>query len=248
MLAPARRDPTEFTASAPIWRAAETAKKTLKAEWMTLADFRALRANLGGGAYHEQVSAGQPAAWLRHRVARNAIDRATGTVLQPGGLYFVDEYWPGTSPGNEAGRRWDIYVSTDLSSDKIEKLFSVTGEMGFGRDAGLGRGRFIAQVENAPTDLFAFAGNRMVSLSHGSLSPNMYAPRYRLHTHYGKLGPMYASSEPPFKHPLVLLRPGATFEAGGEGPFGALLTGVHPERPEVVHNAWHLTLPFTEAA
>ena len=30
----------------------------------------------------------------------------------------------------------------------------------------------------------------------------------------------------------------------GDGPFGALLSGVHPNRPEIVHNAWHLCVAF----
>ena len=97
-------------------------------------------------------------------------------------------------------------------------------------------------------ETFDYDGNRILSLSHGVLTANMAAPLYKLHTHYGKLGGLYAGGErSPFKYPLLLTRPGATFSPAAAGPFGELLTGVHPHHPEIHQNAWHLGLPFTAA-
>ena len=52
-----------------------------------------------------------------------------------------------------------------------------------------------------------------------------------------------------FKRPILLTRPGATFARAGEGRFGEWLVGdVHPTRPEIGHNAFHVAIPFIEAA
>jgi hypothetical protein len=73
--------------------------------------------------------------------------------------------------------------------------------------------------------------------------------RYRLRTHYGKLGPALANHRSPFKYPLTLLEPGSTFASSGTGPFGELLSRIHPDEDlrDIVHNAWHLAVAYTEA-
>lgn len=76
----------------------------------------------------------------------------------------------------------------------------------------------------------------------------MARPRYKLFTHYGKVADAMAfTGARVWKRPLLLTRPGMTFEAQGEGPFGALLTGVHQDRPEIVHDARHLAIPCRDA-
>jgi CRISPR-associated protein Csm4 len=180
--------------------------------------------------------------WLEHRTAHNTINRHTGTTPPAGGLYFVDEYWPAV----DAGRDWDVYVRGDIGRELLEELFQRAGAFGYGRDASLGRGHFTAEVENAPPELFAHPGNRLMSLSHGTLTANMREARYKVHTHYGKVGPLLAVNQPPFKRPVTLLQPGATFAPADSGPFGELLGDVHPHLPFVRHHAWHLTLPYSE--
>jgi CRISPR-associated protein Csm4 len=72
----------------------------------------------------------------------------------------------------------------------------------------------------------------------------------RIEPHFGKAGPRVTLGEgaSPFKRPILLTRPGATFTRCGDGRFGAWLTGVHPTRPEIGHNALHVAIPFREAA
>jgi hypothetical protein len=38
---------------------------------------------------------------------------------------------------------------------------------------------------------------------------------------------------------LLLTQPGATFKGTAGRRYGALIRGVHPDRPEIVHNAFH---------
>ncbi|MBX6324001.1 MAG: hypothetical protein IRY94_19460 [Rhodospirillaceae bacterium] len=179
------------------------------------------------------------------RLAHNTIDRRRGTTPEEGGLYFVDEDWT-----HAVCPRRDIYVRTAAPREEIEKRFAAIGEAGYGRDATWGRGRFAVEAVEAATALDAHAGSRRVSLSHGTITGNMADVRYRLVTHYGKLGQAMAAAGTrpcrPFKLPVVLTRPGATFRPAGPGPFGALLAGVHQDRPEVRHDARHVAIPYTE--
>jgi CRISPR-associated protein Csm4 len=90
-----------------------------------------------------------------------------------------------------------------------------------------------------------------MSLSHGVLTGNMKDPRYRAHTHYGKLGGHFATgSFSPFKYPILMMRPGATFAPDGGGPFGELLDGVHHDKllSALRQHALHLPVYFTEVA
>lgn len=177
-----------------------------------------------------------------HRIAHNSIDRRTGSTPEEGGLYFLDEDWSfAAAPGR------DVYVRAETTAAELTTLFGAVGEAGYGRDATWGRGHFtVAEVTDAGW-LDDHAGDRMVSLSHGCLSANMAEPRYKLFTHFGKVAAGVPTTVP-WKYPLLLARPGATFAPADTGPFGAWLTGVHQDRPEVGHNAWHLAIPYTEAA
>lgn len=175
------------------------------------------------------------------RQAHNTIDRLTGTTPETGGLYFMDEDWR-----QDAAAEFDVYAATEIAQTELQGLFDTVGEFGYGRDANLGRGRFTATVAPMDARLLAHDGNRQLSLSHGTITANMAVPFYKLHTHYGKLGGFYAGGErSPFKRPLLLTRPGATFSPADTGPFGALLADTHPHHPEIRQNAWHFCLPFT---
>ncbi|MBF0625857.1 MAG: hypothetical protein HQL82_13740 [Magnetococcales bacterium] len=180
-----------------------------------------------------------------HLTVHNSINRHTGTTPEAGGLYFMEEWWPGS-----AAAELDIYFQGQVTPDELADLFGLLGEQGFGRDANLGRGLFTVRVEAVDPEWFGWTGgNRRMSLSCGSLTPDMVDPRYRIHVHYGKLGGEWSQgAHSPFKNPLLLMAPGATFRAATAGPFGALLEGVHPELPQVRHHACHLTLSFNEIA
>lgn len=177
------------------------------------------------------------------RIAHNTIDRRTGSTPDEGGLYFVDEDWRFAA---EPLR--DVYVRAETMPEELRDLFTAVGESGYGRDATYGRGCFAVEAIEDAAWLDDCPGNRMMSLSQGALTPNMSEPRYKLYTLFGKLGAgLLADGVRPWKKPLLLTRAGCTFRPDGEGPFGAWLTAVHQDRPEVGHNAFHLAIPYTEA-
>jgi CRISPR-associated protein Csm4 len=180
------------------------------------------------------------------RLAHNTIDRASGSTPDRGGLFFVDEDWSwGLGPDR------DMYVEADDSERaQIEALLCSVGDRGFGRKAGLGRGRFSVVSVDLDRELEEGPLDRLMSLSRGAVTPGMGDVRARLAPHFGKAGPEIAVGQgaSPFKRPLLLTEPGATFVPGSSGRHGAWLTGVHPTRPEIGHNAFHVTVGFREAA
>lgn len=223
----------------------DQAKKAKKASFVAVDAFLRLRDRMdeaGLATALASVKAGDPAGTHRVRTAHNTIDRRTGTTPDSGGLYFTHSEWPSDKSG-----RFDVYVATSLAPDKLERLFALMGEWGYGKDASVGRGRLKCTLEAANETLFAAPGTRRMTLSHGTLTPNMGDARYKLRTQYGKVGSVYSMSLSPFKYPVTLVRPGATFAPEGDGPFGELLSGVHPSLAHVRHNAWHLTIPFSPA-
>lgn len=176
--------------------------------------------------------------------AHNVIDRLTGTTPEIAGLWFVEDDW-----SFAAAAERDLYIDTDLPAAEVEALLAEVGAHGYGRDATYGRGLFRVLDGDLDRALADHAGNRLMSLAHGCLTPNMADARWERFTHFGKVGiEMALTGARPFKRPILLMKPGATFRLEGAGPFGALLEGVHQGPPDIVHHAWHLAIPYTEAA
>ncbi len=218
-------------------------KARKQARWIRRDDFLKVRAAVSPAALDERAA--DAPSLEQVSLPHNRIDRRTAQTLEEGGLYYVQERWP---RGENAF--FDVYIGADLAAERLKRLFEHVGMTGYGRDATWGRGRFRVTAVEEEHELFAFTGNRRMSLSHGSLTPNMLDPLYRAETHLGRLGNWLARCEQPFKFPLLLLQPGATFRPDGDGPFGELLDNVHPSPPDglrIRHNAWHLTVGYREA-
>lgn len=181
---------------------------------------------------------------LPFRQAHNRIDRMTGRTPESGGLFFEDMNWH----AEEADIQ--IFVCTpEPCQQKLQNLFDFIENNGFGANASTGCGamKFTVQEEK---HLFEDGGSRAVSLSHGVLTDDMESPRYKQHVHFGKLGGHFAvGGHSPFKYPVLMIKPGATFTVAGRGPFGRLLDNVHhdPLLSGIRHHALHLPLFFTEA-
>ncbi|HOV84913.1 MAG TPA: hypothetical protein PLM79_01015 [Syntrophobacteraceae bacterium] len=175
--------------------------------------------------------------------SHNTIDRLSGTTPDVGGLFFEAVFYPGEDT------KLQIFLHTpDPCLDRIEALFAFVGENGFGSNSSTGNGNFTCEVKEEST-LFSAKGNRAMSLSHGVITESMKDARYKQHVHFGKLGGDYAKgSYSPFKYPILMARPGATFQPEGNGPFGKLLDAVHhdPELKKIRHHAFHLPLYYTE--
>lgn len=222
----------------------EGLKRRRKARWMRVEDFLRLRAALSRKALEEAEAEPEEGFGKEEAAPHNSIDRRSGRTPEEGGLFFLEEFWPRPQMAV-----WEVYVDGEVEAGWLRELFEHVGSCGFGRDASWGRGRFRVESLEREEQLFAFTGNRMMSLSHGALSRNMLEPRYRVECHLGRLGNFLAHSGRPFKYPLLLMRPGATFAPADEGPFGQWLEQVHGQAPlgmRIRHNAWHLPVAYNE--
>ena len=181
------------------------------------------------------------------RRAHNVVERHGRGTLDTVGLFFVNDDWRfhGTS------RDVDIYVETDDHPDRIRDLIKAVGERGYGRDSSTGRGRFEVTQPRPDPELAGLANaSRRMSLSRGVLtSSNMRDAFWRIEPHLGRVGPeLTLAGYSPFKSPVFLTRPGCTYRPTGSVPAGKWVDNIHPERPEIGLNGFHLAIPFSEAA
>ncbi len=193
----------------------------------------------------EKAGASRKAQWREPELrAHNRIDRLTGSTPETAGLYFEQSRFF----DRESSLQGFVFTS-EPSLEKLKALFDfIGGSGGFGANASTGNGQFQTLIAEE-TALFESAGNRAMSMSHGVLTDNMGLVRYKQHAHFGKLGGHFATGAfSPFKYPILMMRPGATFTPTGKGPFGRLLSEVHhdPALAGVRHHALHLPVFFTE--
>jgi CRISPR-associated protein Csm4 len=245
--------PLLAAAPQPADRDTAKAKAIRRHRFVTRHGFLATRNALSSNAIEPHL---RSAAAKTVRLVHNTIDRMTGSTPEEGGLFFVDEDWSWDLPRSDGdavstGPDRDLYVEAeDGDIERVRSLISDVGERGFGRKAGLGRGQFRVLSVSRDTELERGPGDRRMSLSRGAVTSGMGDVRARIAPHFGKAGPQVAVAEgaAPFKRPLLLTEPGATFLEERAGRHGAWLTDVHPTRPEIGHNAFHVTVGFCEAS
>ena len=206
-----------------------------------------------------KVKAGKKALTQDQVQLKASVLAVLDAVRDEAGLYFADEWWPRLRDDEKKphpDRLRDLYLATTRPIGEALDLLKAVGEWGFGRDSTFGRGRFRIEGHEPERELFRSPepGDRLLSLSHGCWTEALETPRYKLATHFGKLAIEAAlACGRPWKRPILLMRPGATFAAAGPGPHGAWLEGiVHSEVPRILgyepgHHAFHLTLPYREA-
>jgi CRISPR-associated protein Csm4 len=221
-------------------------KKVRKTPYVPEALFFSLKNRLNETALLDGLKAGHPWESREYKplhLFHNRIDRQSGRTPETGGLFVENSRWA------EKDHRFQIFAAADQDCRKrLESLLTFIGNSGFGANASTGRGCFMFEVREE-TKLFAGSGKRAMSLSHGVITSDMGNPRYKQHTHYGKLGGHFATGAySPFKYPILMVLPGAAFDPCGEPPFGKLLAGVHHDSSLdfIRHHALHLPIYFTE--
>lgn len=226
-------------------QALDRAKARKRQGFVTRAAWLRLRDGWEDSRLGEGETAADPA--LPRRLTRNHVHRLGQGTIEEGGLFRLTEDWRFADP---ARRDIDLYVETAEPLDRVRALVGMLGAQGYGRGASLGRGLWQVAAAEEDAELGNHPGPRRMSLSRGVIDPaTMREALWRAEPLAGRLGPQLSlAGVSPFKRPVLLTRPGATFTPAGPGPWGRLLSGVHPTRPEVVVNALHLAIPFSEAA
>ncbi len=171
-----------------------------------------------------------------HLETHNTIDRASGAVLQEGGLYLSES----TFYRHDAALH--LYVRTDDIA-AFDRLLGHIETCGFGRDRGTGKGHFTRERDAAfdPASLEGRAGGHMMSLSVLSAT-NLSAMRgwYGVFSKHGRVWNGFGEKNP-FKKPFLAMAEGGVFESLPAG--GYVLRGLHPD-PKVAQILWPLTIPL----
>lgn len=165
------------------------------------------------------------------------INRKSGSALE-GGLFFNTLRY--AAPESS----FHIYARTE-KPEALLTLLRLTGDLGFGRDASLGKGRFAVEMDTAfdPAQLECRDANAALLLS-VCAAPDMSALDgwYGTEVKHGKAGP---GSGSPFKNPFLLIQEGSLLRSLPDAPW--VLEHIHPD-PDRVQVTYPLTLPCRMAA
>ncbi|MCX7679131.1 MAG: type III-A CRISPR-associated RAMP protein Csm4 [Spirochaetes bacterium] len=176
-------------------------------------------------------------------VTRNSISRETGTVIE--GILFSDTYLCARDI------EFNIYITeySDKYSSIFHRAFALACELGLGREASIGKGRFEIKQEELneiEKKIFAAKGSHFVSLSLCA-GKNLEPLSYATFTRYGKLGGEFSQKGIDGtllynKKPIVFYKEGSTFRANNRVN-GALLKNVHVDS-RIVQYAYAYPLYF----
>lgn len=192
----------------------------------------------------------QPPALTEALVAHNSIDPLTGRPREPGGFYFLREWFPADQPGQSY--EYDVWARSPWPPERLRALFEQGLRFGYGRDASTGRG-CLEVLSVQPADLPTVAQpNALMTL--GVCAPAAHDPPgafWQIDVRLGRLGgPLAAMASDdtgltPFKRPVIFLRRGSIMISDQPPPVvGRMITDVHPQRPEIMTCGLTLTLPL----
>lgn len=177
-----------------------------------------------------------------HPHPHNAIDRRTGTTGEGFAPYSVARHWYGERGNNTTLDAYalveatlDIHIVLDesrLPAADLEHALRDIGELGFGRDAGIGLGRFRVDAfapADLPTQANADAWLTLAPCAPQGLPWATERCFYTVFTRFGRHGDIGVHQGNPFKAPVLLANTGAVLTPSpqaGEGPGErALFTG-----------------------
>ena len=158
-----------------------------------------------------------------HPHPHNAIDRRSGTTGTDFAPYTMTRHWYGR-PGEalaqggdfaSVGARLEIRIALDdsrLPVREIEQALRDIGELGFGRDASIGLGRYaLLALEEAtlPGQRNADAWMTLAPCAPQGLAWRAERSFYTVFTRFGRHGDMGVHSGKPFKNPVLLANTGA---------------------------------------
>jgi len=179
----------------------------------------------------------------------NAINRLTGTTGEGGFAPFaVDQkvYFPQTELSMFVG------ISDRITISQVEDALTRIGEVGFGKDASTGLGKFeVSDVDEI--DLKSFGStepNACYTLSpcvpdKGVFLDSFFSPFIR----FGRHGDILAKSKNPFKNPVIMADEGAIFVPRGKDIFikpyiGTAVTNISlAEEHKAVMQGYSLYIP-----
>lgn len=171
-------------------------------------------------------------------VMHNSINRYSNTVIE-GNLFSVTEQWPNLQDKNKfkdksegnAENKFDLYVLSDFSAQRVLQLCTWAFENGYGADASTGKGHIrIVQPPETVTPLKS--GHTYCALAPfvGYEGDGITDLRADIFVRIGKIGGGFSGFMSPYKKPVVLYDEGAVFKSDKPIEYaGRLLTNVHSD-------------------
>lgn len=166
-------------------------------------------------------SADLPGGWFdTHLQPHNNIDRRTGATGESFAPYSMQQHWFGKKVSPNGKARYvtgelDVYVvhdETRLLTEELERALSDIGELGFGRDAGIGLGRFKVDALEATSLPIERDANAWMTLAPCAPQGLEWIPDrcfYQMFTRFGRHGDAAVKRGNPFKTPVLLAAAGA---------------------------------------
>ncbi|PJG85616.1 type III-A CRISPR-associated RAMP protein Csm4 [Conservatibacter flavescens] len=223
----------------------ETDRKVLKKkQWISLEERKQAVENWQTFAkaekdLFEKIVANQP---------HNTLDRQTNTTGEGQfAPYSTSQIW--YSPNTQL----DLYCVIDesrLSISDLKQLLNNIGQLGFGRDASIGLGRFeIENVEPFEANLSATYNAYLTLANCAPQGLDLHKDYcfYQLTTRFGRHGDIKALSENPFKKPIILAKAGAVFtphQWQARLFLGNGLSGISKAQPNAVHQGYAPIIPI----
>jgi len=183
-----------------------------------------------------------PAPEIYRSQPHNIINRLTFSTGEGFAPYQLDNLW--FLPDLRLSV-FVLYREEAFDEERLAEAFRRIGEMGFGRDASSGLGRFTVE-ELRPLPL------PRPSKTLYTLGP--YVPReheyqkiwYQPFVRFGRHGGPLAISSNPFKEPVLMAGEGAVLQTPDKaGPFvGRAVTGLSKAEKDTLHQGYSLVFPL----
>lgn len=230
-------------------------KQAKKRQWLPIEKFSEPVINW---LRHCKRSTDLPGGWFdMHPQPHNSIDRRSGTTGTDAQFapYAMPQYWYGTQRKQNGQEHFivgsmDVYLALDetrLSDEEVNTALSDIGDLGFGRDAGIGLGRFKVDVLEEASLPAQRDANAWMTLAPCAPQGLEWVPDrcfYQVFTRFGRHGDIAVKRGNPFKTPLLLAASGAvlspvnfaprSFVGQGLGGDGSLSKAV----PRTVHQGY----------
>ncbi len=180
----------------------------------------------------------------------NSIHRLTGTTGKGAfAPYTLDRFWYAEEV------RLDVHLVFDaerIAPGTLKEAFVHLGQMGFGRDASIGLGKFAVEQGQVKALFRSPQPNAALTLAPCAPQGLGFDPKtsfYQLLTRFGRHGRQAVHTGRPFKAPILLAKTGAVFSPvtqdtcfvgqglGGDGQLSKAL-------PETVHQGYAPVIPI----
>lgn len=237
ILPPLLSDPAQFKVERI--REARVHKRVAQVAYLSLEEFNRVRQG--------ERTTPEPKAGMQRRVTmKNQISRLTGTTGEEGQLYPQEESF--VSPDDWGQSCVTFYLRiTPVFLGLFGALMEQVAEEGYGKRKTVGYG------EISDWKLEPFEGFEQIVEADGFVSLSNFVPArndprdgyWQMLVKYGRLGEELATSDNPFKRPLVMLAAGSCFRHTPVRPwYGRLVHGISFAYPEVVQYGLALALPI----